>query len=143
MKKYVLLFIHLVFGSIAVFAQDIAASQVPSVVINQFNTDFPKAKDVEWEQKSNGYKVDFERGWNKDFKVWYAADGKQLKSVEDLTKNELPKSILTAINKDYKNYHIDDAEKITEDKKVSYKVELEYKNDEKIIYFNEQGLPIK
>ena len=37
----------LFFATTVVFAQDIPQSQVASVVVNQFNIDFPKAK-VEW-----------------------------------------------------------------------------------------------
>ena len=133
----------LLFTGTALFAQDIPASQVPSIVINQFNIDFPKAKDVEWELESNGYKVDFEQGWNKDFEAWYSAAGDQIKLKEELSKNNLPKAVSSTLKSTYPSYHIDDAERITENKTATYKLEIEKRNHELTLYFNEKGIIIK
>lgn len=103
----------LFFATTVVFAQDIPQSQVASVVVNQFNIDFPKAKDVEWEFKNNVYNVDFEQGWSKDFEAWYSVDGNQIRVEEELSKHELPKTISASIETKFPSYRIDDVEKIT------------------------------
>ncbi len=105
-------------------AQDISTSQVPSVILNQFNKDFSKANDVDWEMEGNLYNVDFEMGWNIDHEVWYSADGKIIKHKEVIAIKELPKAVSSRINTDFKGYSIDDLERITENGKVVYKMEL-------------------
>lgn len=120
-------------------AQDIPQNQVPSIVVNQFNTDFLKAKDVDWELKNNIYNVDFEQGWGKDFEAWYSADGKQIKVEEELTKSELPKTVIATIEKEYPSFKLDDIEKITENNKVTYKVEVESRDLEQTLFINENG----
>lgn len=142
MKKQILSLGMLLFSG-ALFAQDIPTNQVPSVVINQFNSDFPKAKDVDWELKNNVYNVDFEQGWNKDFEVWYAADGKQLKVEEEIAKGELPKVVINTIKKNYPSHRIDNVEKITEGNNISYKIEIENRDLEQILFIDKNGTLIK
>ncbi|MFV0290834.1 MAG: PepSY-like domain-containing protein [Mangrovibacterium sp.] len=119
--------------------KDIPASAVPSVVINQFNSDFPKASDIDWEVKNEIFKVDFQLGWFKDYEVWYAADGAQIKINEECTKSELPQSVLTSLDKNFRGYRVEDVDKITEKGSVTYKVEVERGEDERTIFFNENG----
>lgn len=140
MKKQILSIAILLMSGSALLAQDIPQNQVPSIVVNQFNTDFPKAKDVDWELKNNIYNVDFEQGWGKDFEAWYSADGKQIKVEEELTKGELPKKVIATLEKEYPSFKLDDIEKITEAQKVSYKVEIENKSMEKTLFINENGI---
>ena len=137
MKKQILS-LGLLISASALFAQDIPQNQVPSVVVNQFNTDFPKAKDVDWELKNNVYNVDFEQGW-KDIEVWYSAEGKQIKVEEEITKSKLPKTVVATIGKDYPSFKIDDVEKITEADKVTYKVEIEDRKIERTLFIDKNG----
>ena len=125
-------------------AQDIPQSQVPSVVANQFSIDFPKAKDVEWELKNDVYNVDFEQGWSKDFEAWYSANGTLIRLEEELlSKSELPKAVITSIEEKFPTYRIDDVTKITKNEEITYKVEIEKGNQERSLYFNENGTIIK
>lgn len=132
-------FLGLIFAAGSLSAQDIPQNQVPSVVVNQFNVDFPKAKDVEWKLENNIYNVDFEQGTNRDFEAWYSAKGTQIKLEEKIAKRNLPKAVSSAIQKNYPSYKIDEIEKVTEQNKVSYKVEIEKGASEQIIFFNENG----
>ena len=142
MKKK-LIFIGLLFTGIIAFAQDIPSNQVPSVVLNQFNIDYPKARDVEWELKNNIYNVEFEKDWYVEFEAWYSATGNLIKEEEELSQNKLPKLVTATIKSKYPMHHIDDAEKITENKKISYKVEIEKGNEEQTLFLNENGTIIK
>lgn len=123
MKKQILTLAALSIFSIS-FAQDISTSQVPSVILNQFNKDFPKASDIEWEIEANFYNVDFEIGWNNDHEVCYTPQGKIMKHKEDITTKELPLTVSSRIKTDFKGYTIDDLERITDNGKVVYKMEL-------------------
>lgn len=105
-------------------AQDISQSQVPSVIVNEFNKQFPKATDVEWEMDGSLYNVDFEIGWNIDHEVWYNAEGKTVKHKEDIAKSEMPKAVNDRIQADFSGYSIDDLKRITDNGKTVYKMEL-------------------
>jgi len=124
MKKQILILSTALAISLSTQAQDMPQSQVPSVILNQFNNQFPKATDVEWEMDGNLYNVDFEVSWNIDHEVWYNAEGKLIKHKEDISKSELPKAVNDRIQADFSGYSIDDLECITDNGKVIYKMEL-------------------
>lgn len=125
MKKQLLVFGTTLAIALTTQAQDIPQSQVPSVIVNEFNKQFPKATDVEWEMDGSLYNVEFEIGWNIDHEVWYNAEGKVVKHKEDISKSELPKAVIDRIKTDFKGYSIDDLERISDNGKVVYKMELE------------------
>ncbi|MNW05982.1 hypothetical protein D3C71_2023130 [compost metagenome] len=58
---------------------------------------------------------------------------------EEISKNNLPKSVVTSINKSFSGYRIDDAKKITEGRKVIYNVELKNLSQEWKVVFDAQG----
>ena len=124
-------------------AQDIPKSQVPSVIINKFNTQFPKASDIEWEKEGSLYNADFEIGWRNDHKVWYNVSAEIVKHIEEVSTKNLPVSIKTVLQKNYKGYKIDDVKKIKENEKITYKVEIEkFNKEDKTLLFNEHGILI-
>ncbi|QCR23155.1 PepSY-like domain-containing protein [Pontibacter sp. SGAir0037] len=125
MKKHILIIpaIVLFFSNLAL-AQDIPQSQVPSVILNNFKKDFPKASDVEWEKEGDLYHVEFETGWNTDHEIWYQPSGSVSKLKEDITRKELPKEVINRINSDFKGYSLDDLERIRTGAETVYKVEL-------------------
>lgn len=138
MKKLFLLLTLL--GAVTISAaQDLHKRQVPSVVLNQFEKQFPKAKEVEWEKSGELYKVEFETNWSNDHDVWYNAEGKMVKHKEELSSRNLPKSIQEYLSKEYKYYKIDDVERITENDEVIYKVEVERRDREIKLLFHEDG----
>jgi len=118
----------LIIGALGLFsftqAQDISQSQVPSLVLNQFSSQFPKATDVEWEMDGNLYNVEFELGWNIDREVWYNPEGKIVKHKEDISRDKLPEAVNNRIKVDFSDYTIDDLEQITDNGRVIYKMEL-------------------
>lgn len=106
------------------YSQDLKANEVPSVIINKFQKEYPKAFDIEWEMDGSNYKVEFEIG-QKDYDVWYSPSGSVVRKKEELTKSELPKSIQNQIKTEYSGYKVDDITKITEGEKITYLVELD------------------
>jgi len=125
------------------YSQEIPQSQVPSLVVNSFKQQFPKASDIEWEIKGELYDVDFETGFFTDHEAWYDKEGKRVKYKKDIKSSELPKPILTAVKKDFSEYRIDDAEKIEENDSTTYKVELDKFSEDLKIIFNEDGKILK
>lgn len=113
------------------FGQKISQSQVPSVVVNQFQQNYPNAKDIEWKQKPGYYKVDFEIGRpDKDHEIWYDSTGKILYHKQEISKNELPAKVMATLNAEYKWYRIKDVKKIDQAGKITYKMEAKSVTEE-------------
>lgn len=104
--------------------QDIPQNEVPSVIVNQFNGQFPKATDIEWELDGKQYQVEFEIGWNLEHTIWYDREGMMTKHKEDVTTEDLSNAVVQKINSEFNKYTLDDIERITENGKVVYRVEL-------------------
>jgi hypothetical protein len=141
MKK-IMIIAGLMLGTVLTYAQDIAESQVPSVVLNNFKKEFPKASDVEWEQKGVGFEVDYEIGFV-DHEAWFDNTGKMIKHVEDIKVQDLPESVRNVIKKEYDGHRASDAKKITQEDQVTYQVELEKGNVEWKITFSTTGKELK
>ena len=124
MKKQILIFGATLAMVATVQSQDIPQSQLPSVVVNVFNKQFPKVTDLEWEMEGSLYNADFETGWNIDHEVWYTKEGKMVKHKEDISVIDLPKAVSQKIATDFKGYSLHDLERIMDNGKVVYKMEL-------------------
>ncbi|HZJ74521.1 MAG TPA: PepSY-like domain-containing protein [Perlabentimonas sp.] len=133
----------IVLGTGYIGAQDIPQSKVPSVVINSFIKEFPKARDVEWELKGNQYNVEFEVGFFTDFEAWFTNTGSLIRYTENISSSKLPEAVKRTIKSDFPKYRIDDAEKITENNVVTYRVELEKRDHEVNLIFSENGIIVK
>lgn len=121
-------------------AQDIPQAQVPSLIVHQFQKDFPKASDIEWKLKGELYKVEFETGFfGTDHDAWYDKTGKLVKHKEEISKSDLPTVIQDKITATFAGFRIDDVEKITENRVVTYLVELKNSGEEWKVLFNTQG----
>lgn len=144
MKTYIIPLITLMLLTCgASFAQDIPQSEVPDVVIRNFNEKFPKASDVEWELREGLYEVDFDMGLFSDHDAWYDASGNLTRHKEEISKRDLPKAVGDAIAAQYADFRIDDVDKLTEGGTVSYKVELEKGSEDRKVRFSENGTVIR
>lgn len=115
----------------AAIGQDIPQSQVPSVIVNNFQQTFPNAFDVEWEMEGDVYEVDFETGLTgTDHSAWFDRAGSLTGHKEEISKSDLPEKVLTKLGKDFIGYRIDDAKKITRGDRLTFKVELESSGEE-------------
>jgi hypothetical protein len=120
--------------------QSMNERQVPAVVLNAFQQKFPKAKDVEWEKKSQYYEVSFELGWKfTDHEVWISPEGRIIQHQEDISTNDLPKAIKDVIRTKYKGFRIEDVDRIYRGKEVIYQVELEKGREELKKQFQPNG----
>ncbi|AFL81442.1 Protein of unknown function (DUF2874) [Aequorivita sublithincola DSM 14238] len=137
--KTVTFLVAVLLGTASLFAQDMAESQVPSVVLNTFKKDFPKASDVEWERHGEQYNVEFEIGWFNDYEAWFDQSGKMIKYSEEISESDIPQAIKETIKTQFVDYSIDDAKKFTENKTESFWVEIEKGNDERHLHFSADG----
>lgn len=138
-KKAIQLLVVIMMTTGTIIAQDMRQSDVPSVVVNNFKKEFPKAKDVEWEMKGDVYNVEFEIGLFTDYEAWYKASGKIIKYTQEIPNRDLPKAIKEAIKNQFDGYRVDDVKKLVENNTETYLVEIEKKKDEIKLVFSADG----
>lgn len=140
MKKFISTSGFLLLVFVSVMAQDIPQRAVPAVVLNSFQQAFPKASHVEWEKKRGGYEAEFESGIaRRDHKVQLAEDGSIILHEEEISSSALPQSVRDAIRREFKGFRLDDAKKITEKGKVTYKVSVENRTEEWKLLLSDKG----
>ena len=123
MKALIALLISMSAGG-SVAAQDVNSSDVPSIVVNALKTKFPNATDIEWELKDDVYKADFETG-KVDHDIWIDASGKITRHQQEIEKKELPATIADQLAASYKDYRVEDIDKIEADGTTQYEIELD------------------
>jgi uncharacterized membrane protein YkoI len=130
--KAVFSIIALVAGlSTAAISQDISEKEVPSSALTAFKAKYPNAGPVRWEKKSDGYKAEFEIS-SREHDLWLDKDGNITKHKEDFPKSELPQAVTQKLKTDFKDYTIDDADKIEDGGKVIYEIDLQGKDERKV-----------
>ncbi|WP_041578888.1 PepSY-like domain-containing protein [Zunongwangia profunda] len=117
--------------------EDDFRADVPSVVLNAFQSNYPKASDVEWEMLGDDYQVDFEIE-RVDYEAIFSAEGDMLKYKYEISSTELPEAVKKAITTNYGNYQIDDTDILVINKDLYYQVELDGKPDKHLV-LNEDG----
>jgi hypothetical protein len=110
--------------SLQACGQKINAGKVPSVVANALNARYNAASGTEWEKKEGHYEAEFTLN-GKDLEVQVDNAGKILVEKTDILANELPAAVTATLQSSYKDYQVDDAEKLDRAGIVYYQVELE------------------
>jgi uncharacterized membrane protein YkoI len=137
MKKTFLLMTAMSF-SLMSCGQDLSAADVPSLVLNAFKARFANAVDIEWEKKKDHYEADFEIG-TADHEVQINPAGKILIHKQQISTLDLPEVIANQITSEYKDFKLDEADKLEKDGKIYYQVELDKQFTEKKMVFAENG----
>ncbi|HYI78399.1 MAG TPA: PepSY-like domain-containing protein [Chryseolinea sp.] len=137
MKTFIL-FIFAAGYTSAACTQDIAQADIPSLVLNSFQSKFSNARDVEWERKGALFKVEFEIA-NRDHDLWLDEGGNIKKHKEELSETDLPAAIKQKLNSDFKEYRVDDVDKIETEGKVIFQVDLDGKSGDREEWFSADG----
>ncbi|SDJ88645.1 Putative beta-lactamase-inhibitor-like, PepSY-like [Catalinimonas alkaloidigena] len=122
--------------------QDVPPGEIPSVVRNAFQAQFPQATDVSWERHDRLYEVEFDLT-AAEHELWLDAHGQLVKHTEELTYEQLPEAIQQTVRRDFGTYRVEDAERITVPQAVTYLLELEGTESERHVVLNEAGKLLK
>jgi len=145
MKKLLLGLTVITFISLSAVGQDAQRRGVPAVVLNAFQQQFPKARQVEWEKKKDGnYEVEFDIGLiSRDHQAIISPEGKVLRYEEEITSSSLPDAVKTQIKAEFAEYRIGDVKKIEVDGKITYAVELDSRYGDLKVDFDPEGKIVK
>lgn len=142
MKKYKLISILaiLLVSTSTMFGEKIHKSAVPSLIINNFNKQFPRASDVEWKMENDIYKVEFEVGlFKNDHTVWYDSYGNTMMHKAEISKRDLPKAINSTISTEFKGHRVSDVKRITKQTDTTYTMELKRFDEEWKVSIDSKG----
>lgn len=127
MKKLLFGLAILSLAYLPVVAQGVQKRGVPAVVLNAFQQQFPKARQVEWERMRDGnYEVEFDNGlFSRDHQAVISPDGKVLRHEEELASYSLPDGVKETIKAEFEGYRVGDVKKISAGGTITYAVELD------------------
>jgi len=114
-------------------SDDYPYAEVPSVVLNEFRTQYPDAADAEFKQDAKGYEVDFDLE-GKDYSAVIDASGNILKEKKEIVWDELPSQVQHSLQKKYGQKKIEDPERVKLGQEIYYQVEVDrFFRDDRIL----------
>ena len=145
MRKLLLGLMIVSLTNFSVMAQDAQRRGVPAVVLNAFQQQFPKARQVEWEKMKDGtYEVEFSVGLiSRDHQAMITPEGKVVRYEEELASYSLPDAVKTQIKTEFAGYRTGDIKKIDMEGKITYEVELDSPSEDLKVEFDSDGKILK
>lgn len=150
MKKRFNWFFLALFGAVVMTScekeDDLRVSDVPNVVMNSFEANFPNASRAEWEKKQGYIVADF---WQEGMEthVWYNPNGDWLMTEYDLGVNvsALPQAVQSAFQSgQYGTWRVDDIDKYERPNDTFYLIEVETKGErDRDLYYAPDGTLLK
>src|SRR5690606_35987036 len=126
-------------------AQGAQKRGVPAVVLNAFQQQFPKARQVEWEKKRDGnYEAELDNGvLSRDHQAIIIPEGKVLRHEEEMSSYSLHDAVKQQIKAEFDGYRVGDAKKIDTAGSITYKVELDSRYGDLEVIFDPAGKIVK
>ena len=102
----------------------ISQSKVPSVVLNTLKAQYPITDDVAWEKDHDVYEADVKINDSTEVTICIDETGKLVMQKQDIPAAGLPAPVIASIQNNYKDYAIDEAERLERNGRTYYQVEL-------------------
>ena len=120
MKK--LLVVAIVLFAVNIFAQE---AKVPANVKTKFQALYPSAEEVKWDVEENYFEVTFESEDDVDMSLLFDEKGNIVEIETEIETEDLPVIIKNRIEKDFADWDLEEAAKISSNGKTTYEAELE------------------
>lgn len=141
MKRIIGLLVFTLFLGNA-FAQKISQGNVPAAVINAFQLKSPNATDANWKLEKGYYRVKYKVN-SKDNKLNLDNNGNMLKHEQDLYDSEIPHVAMETIQSKVAFYDVNDADRVEENGKITYEINLEISAKDHDFWIDETGSLLK
>lgn len=119
---------------------DYPYSEVPSVVLNSFRTQFPNATDVEFKKLDGHYEVEFETNQD-DAGAIIDSGGTVLEVRREVSWNDLPVEVRNNLDKEFGKKKIEDPEIITAGDQMFFQVQIKRFLTDKKVVLDRRGKP--
>jgi hypothetical protein len=139
MKKVATVLIISLLTGMASFSQEITFDKVPSPVRQSFVKQYPAAKSVKYEKGNTDYILSFQIQ-DKKCIVTYNSSGNVLAADKEITPNDLPKEVSSAVIKNFPGYKME-AIVMREafDKGLCYEMDLKKDDAGYSVRFSDKG----
>lgn len=125
--------------TIAIPAAFAANGQDPGQqVLESFKKEFVNAEQVTWEKQEEFEKATFMLAGSRAI-AFFNSRGELAGSIRDIFYNQLPMSVMTAIDKKFPEAVIYDVREISNDEGTSYRITLEEKSKKKLVRVDGTG----
>ncbi len=124
------------------FAQEINQKNVPAVVLNAFQLEFPNATDMKWKLEKGNYNAGFEVN-NKENQLVISNRGTILQHFRDLYVSEIPKVVLETIKSKVNFFDVSDADRLEDVSNTSYRIILKNNENTHSFLIDETGKLLK
>jgi hypothetical protein len=121
-------------------SQNISKDEVPSLVLNSLKTKYPFSTDVKWQKHGNFYEAEFDINDTTEVSAQIDENGNIIMEKQDIPYSELNLTVTSVIKTQFRNYKMDDIEKIEKNGNVYYQVELKRKGKKELnLVFSNDG----
>ena len=117
---------------------DYPYAEVPSVVLNEFWTQYPDGTDADFNMVGEDYEVDFEIDGN-DHSAVISTSGNILNEKKEIAWDELPPEVQQTLQKEYGEKKIEDPEWVKMGQEIYYQAEVSRFFLDKNIVLNAAG----
>lgn len=139
MKK--IIFVAMVL--VCAFATSFAQSKTPTVIIKAFNQKYPNAKKISWgKENATEWEAEFTLDGSK-LSANFTVNGAWVETERKIPVSQFPKPVADAIQKQYPNWKITEADK-TETAKhgTIYEADIKSGTKKKALAFKEDGTTV-
>ena len=138
MRRVFFLSIFAAFFMTACAQDDKPNTEIPSVVLNAFESEFDNPENADWEMKGEDFEVEFELE-KAEYTAILSKTGKVLKYKKDITKTDLPETVASVLQREFSDKKFDDFDLIVIDDDEYYQIEIEETLRDKDIIFTASG----
>lgn len=117
-------------------------TNVPEAVETRFTEMYPAAENVDWDEEQENFEAEFEVS-ERERTALFNAEGKLIRYTEKIEDRYLPAPALKALQQRYAGFKLDEAHRVQQDHNTLYEVELERKEEEMLLLFDEDGRLLK
>lgn len=122
-------------------AQRIKAQEVPQAVKQGLLQHFG-VKDADWDKEGENYEAGFEQK-GREISIVFDGNGRVLETEREIDKKELPSPVLESLNRDYKDFKIEEIARIESNGLFTYEAEVEREEQTLELLFDAQGKLLK
>jgi len=121
------------------YAQNLYTKDIPKIVIDKFNSSFPKAANVKWTIEKSNYEASFKTS-RKEMSVNFDEKGNVVETETEIKLSGLPVEIRTSISKNYSGYKITEITKIKTRGITTYEAEVTHGKDKMDLMYDDHGV---
>lgn len=131
------------FATVSLLINTACAQEVPENVKSSFNSKFPNATEIKWEQEhKNEWEAEFKVN-GVDYSANFNSEGEWKETEHEVKIDQLPKAAQTTLSTEFASYKVIEAEVIETPKFKGFEIKLKNSNSVIEVVMDENGKVLK